>query len=71
MSSAYIIILCRNHRTGELRIDPDMTLYDMEGAKSVLETTRWIYDMRDDKDDWMISIYTEDWQATFGYGEND
>jgi len=62
MSSAHIIILCRNHRTGELRIDPGMTLYDMDGAKSVLETTRMIYGMKPDADDWCISIYVEDWR---------
>lgn len=59
MSSSHLIILCRNHATGELKIDPDMTLYDMDGAKQVLETTRLIYDMKPDADDWIISIYKE------------
>jgi len=69
VSSAHIIILCRNVRTGELRIDPDMTLYDMDGAKQCLETTCMIYDMKPDAEDWTISIYEENWRATFVEGK--
>lgn len=62
MSSSHLIILCRNRQTGELRIEPNMTLYDMYGAKQVLETVQKRYDLFEETEDWVISIYKEHWE---------
>lgn len=71
MSSGHIIILCRNMRTGELKISPNMTLYDMGGAKQCLETTKRIVTLRQDADDWAISIYKEHWEPVEGWEAGD
>lgn len=63
MSSDRVIILARNTKTNELKIEPNMTLYDLEGAKEVLETVRMVAKAAwSDCDDWTFDIYTRYWE---------
>lgn len=64
MSSDRVIILARNTKTDELKIEPNMTLYDLEGAKEVLETVRMVAKAAwSDYDDWTFDIYTRYWES--------
>lgn len=63
MSSDRVVIIARNTRTDELKIEPDMTLYDLDGAKSVLETVITVAKLSwPDYDDWVFDIYTRYWE---------
>lgn len=63
MSSDRIIILARNTRTDELKIEPNIAMYDLEGAKSVLETVHMVAKATwPDYDDWVFDIYTRYWE---------
>lgn len=63
MSSDRVVIIARNIRTDELKIEPDMTLYDLAGAKSVLETVRMVAKISwPDYHDWTFDIYLRYWE---------
>lgn len=62
MSSGHYVVICRNRKTGELKIEPDMTLYELDGAKAVLETVRVQYGFKPDADDWAIELYLPYWE---------
>lgn len=53
MSSRHIIIVARNHKTGEVELPlDDMTLYGIGGEESVLQTCRQSY-----SEDWALALY--------------
>ena len=53
MSSSHIIVVARNHKTGEIQLPlDDLTLYGVGGEEDVLETCRQQYD-----EDWTLALY--------------
>ena len=53
MSSSHIIVVARNHKTGEIQLPlDDLTLYGVGGEEDVLETCRLSYD-----EDWSLALY--------------